>query len=163
MAYYHTAQICLNGHIITDSYDTNHELAEKFCSKCHAKTITSCPSCGAKIRGNYEVEGVTFLGSTMSTAPAYCYNCGNHYPWTQSALDAANALISEDENLNEDDKKQFKDALPDLLVTSPTPKTKVAAVRFKKFMGTVASFTADGIKDIFTDVASEVIKKSIGL
>ena len=34
MGYYHTAQICLNGHVITDSYDKNPEFRQNYCDKC---------------------------------------------------------------------------------------------------------------------------------
>ncbi|ACQ53499.1 DUF2321 domain-containing protein [Clostridium botulinum] len=163
MGSYRIAQICLNGHIVTDSYDTTPQFREKFCTKCGSKTIISCPNCSANIRGDYESDTVCYLGSTMHTTPAYCYNCGQPYPWTKSALESARLLINEDENLSQIEKQQFSESLPDLLVESPTPKTKVAVVRFKKFLGKAATYTAEGIRDIFVDVTSETIKKSLGL
>ncbi|SHK46137.1 DUF2321 domain-containing protein [Tepidibacter formicigenes] len=163
MGYYHTAQICLNGHIITDSFDSNPEFREKFCSKCGAKTITNCTNCNTAIRGDYEVPDICFFGSTMHTTPAYCHNCGEPYPWTKTALESAKLLINEDENLNQLEKQQFCESLPDLLVESPTPKTKVAVARFRKFLNKVAIYTSEGIKDIFVDIASETIKKSLGI
>lgn len=162
MGYYLIAQICLNGHVITDSYNKNPEFHQNYCDKCGAETITKCPNCKTNIRGDYEVEGVAVISSRISPAPAYCYNCGNPFPWTKSAIDAAQLLINEDENLNPLEKQQFTDSLPDLFVESPTPKTQVAIVRFKKFLGKAATYTAEGIKDIFVDVASEAIKKSLG-
>jgi hypothetical protein len=45
MSYYHTAQICLNGHIINESIEEYPEKNEKFCSLCGSETITECPSC----------------------------------------------------------------------------------------------------------------------
>lgn len=161
MGYYRTAQICLNGHLITDSADAYSELQEKFCSKCGSKTIMACQHCNSKIRGDYYVEGV--WGVSDYDIPAYCHNCGKPYPWTQAAIESAALLINEDENLNSDEKQQFRETLPDLIVQSPTPRTQVAVVRFKKFISKTASYTADGIKDIFVDVASETIKKSLGL
>ena len=163
MSYYHTAQICLNGHVITDIFDSSPELGENFCNKCGAKTITNCPNCNASIHGDYEVEGVAVIGTTMTPAPAYCYNCGEPFPWTKTALESAKALIEEDENLNPSEKQQFSETLPDLIVESPTPKTQLSIARFKKFIGRAASYTADGVRDIVTDIASETIKKSLGL
>ncbi|RXI57855.1 DUF2321 domain-containing protein [Clostridium tetani] len=163
MGYYHTAQVCINGHIITDNFDRNPEFRQKFCDKCGASTITDCPNCNANIRGDYEVDSLCYLGSTMHTTPAYCYNCGKPYPWTLSVLESAKLLINEDENLNQLEKQQFSESLPDLLAESPTPKTQVAIVRFKKFLAKAATYTVEGIRDIFVDIASETIKKSLEL
>ncbi|MBU3111772.1 DUF2321 domain-containing protein [Clostridium lacusfryxellense] len=163
MGFYHTAQICLNGHVVTNSFDKNVARRQDFCDKCGSKTIVNCTNCNATIHGNYQVEGVWNLQSTESTSPAYCYNCGNPYPWTETALESAKILINEDENLNSDEKLLFCKTLPELIVESPTPKTQVAIVRFKKLLSKTASYTADGLRDIFIDVASETIKKSLGL
>ncbi|WP_234121147.1 DUF2321 domain-containing protein [Clostridium hydrogenum] len=162
MPYYHIAQICLNGHKITTAADDSPELKENFCSKCGAATITNCPDCNTSIRGYYEVEGVFSLGNKYKV-PSYCHNCGKPYPWTKTALESAKSLIDEDENLNSDEKKQFFDTLPDLIVESPTPKTQLAAARFKRFISKAATYTADGVKDIIVNIASETIKKSLGL
>jgi hypothetical protein len=160
MGNYKTAQICLNGHIITRSYSSKFQ---KFCTKCGSEAITNCPNCGSILRGRYEVPGVLDLTADNSPAPSYCYSCGKPYPWTESALEVARLLILEDENLNDTEKEQFSDSLPDLLTESPTPKTKLAIVRFKKYIGKAATYTVEGIRDIFVDVASEAIKKSLGL
>lgn len=162
MGTYRTAQICLNGHEITTSADSSPELTENFCSKCGAATITKCPNCNAPIRGYYHVEGVLSLGHKYKV-PSYCHNCGKPYPWTKTALESAKALIDEDENLNSEEKKQFFETLPDLIVESPTPKTQLATARFKKFISKVATYTADGVKSIIVNIASETIKKSLGL
>lgn len=159
MGYYRTAQICLNGHIITRALSSN---SQKFCSQCGSETITNCPHCSSILRGRYDVPGVLDLTTDESPAPSYCYNCGKPYPWTESALEAARLLILEDENLTDDEKNKFSDSLPDMLVESPTPKTQLAIVRFKKYLGKAAVYTAEGIRDIFVDVASEAIKKSLG-
>ncbi|NRY58845.1 hypothetical protein DE169_004073 [Clostridium acetobutylicum] len=106
MGTYRTAQICLNGHEITTSANTSPELMENFCSKCGAATITNCPICNTPIRGSYHVEGVLSLGHEYKI-PSYCHNCGKPYPWTKTALESANALIEEDENLNSDEKNNF--------------------------------------------------------
>lgn len=159
MGYYRTAQICLNGHIITRSFSSN---SQNFCSKCGSKAITSCPHCSSPLRGKYEVPGVVSLTIDKSPAPLYCYSCGKPYPWTESALEAAKLLILEDENLNDEEKNNFSESLPDILVESPTPKTQLAIVRFKKYLGKAAAYTVEGMRDILVDVASEAIKKSLG-
>lgn len=159
MSDYYGAQICNNGHLITAFADIGSELIQKYCSTCGAKTIMSCSKCNEPIRGRLRGSWPT----SEFDIPAYCYNCGNPYPWTEAALEAATLLINEDENLNSEEKQQFCETLPDLVVKEATPKTKLAAARFKKFISKSASYTADGIRDIFVDITSEAIKKSLGL
>ena len=45
MGYYDIAQICLNGHVITEKARGAPEFAQKFCKKCGESTITECQSC----------------------------------------------------------------------------------------------------------------------
>ena len=132
MGHYRTAQICQNGHCITDSIDAYPERGQPFCQKCGAKTITTCPSCNSRIRGDYYVEGFISLGSSFSV-PAYCYNCGKPYPWTQAAIEAATELILEEENFSPEQQEKLVAVLPDIV--AETPKTNLATTRFKKSTG----------------------------
>lgn len=103
MAYYDTAQICLNGHAVTDSVRQAPERTQKSCDECGASTITQCPSCQAPVRGAYVVPGVVALGFRY-TPPAHCHNCGAPYPWTAAALEAARELI----DLSDEDTVHMK-------------------------------------------------------
>jgi hypothetical protein len=82
MGKYDTMQVCLNGHQITDRYDSSPEFRQNFCEKCGAETISECKNCGTKIRGHYDVEGVVAIGSSKEV-PNYCHDCGEPYPWTE--------------------------------------------------------------------------------
>lgn len=161
MGYYATSIICKNGHLISGNSNGN-TANNKYCTKCGSETITACLNCNTPIRGKYKADGVLDL-TKYDYVPSYCHNCGISYPWTKTALETASLLINEDENLNSLEKQQFCETLPDLIVESPTPKTQLAIVRFKKFINKAATYTADGIRDIFVDIASETIKKSLGL
>jgi hypothetical protein len=155
MGVYRTAQICLNGHVINDSADEHTERNQKFCSLCGQPTIMNCPNCNEKIRGCYYVPGV--LKSWKYSAPAFCYNCGKPYPWTDEKLKAANELIAEDEQLSQSEKETLALALPDII--SETPRTQLAATKFKKLIGKAVSVTGEGLKQILVDIASETAKK----
>ena len=159
MGYYNTAQICTNGHIITDSYDTSPELRQNFCDKCGAKTIITCPSCNYKIRGDYEVSNVAFLGSTMSSAPSYCYNCGKPYPWTEASLEAAQELLTLENILSQDELKYFNENMSSILVD--TPKSKIIATQLKLFINKASSVVGSTLKDIIVEIGSETAKKII--
>ena len=156
MGTYTTARICLNGHLISTSSSATG--TKVFCTKCGASTTTQCENCGAPIHGTYQVPGVITVGGKY-TIPAYCYNCGSPYPWTKIALETAEAIIHEDELLNEEQMQEFYSCLPDLLVD--TPKTKLALIRFKKFVDKATSATGEADCDILKDVATEAIKKQL--
>lgn len=160
MGHYRIAQICLNGHCITDSFDAYPEHGQHFCDKCGAATITACPSCGANIRGDYYAPGVLIVGGHYQV-PAYCYSCGKPYPWTQSAIESAVELIQEEEELDATQKEKLASSLPDII--SETPKTQVAVVRFKKAMSSAGRFTADALRQFAIDFGCELAKQQLGL
>ena len=52
---FYTAQICLNGHIITDAIEIN--INGKFLLTMCSKTIIKSPNCNTGIRGDYRPQG----------------------------------------------------------------------------------------------------------
>ena len=95
MTDYRTAQICLNGHIITD--ETGEGQEKDFCTDCGEPTIVKCPNerCNEPILGA-QIEHDPLYGGTrigLYTPPRFCHACGSPYPWTVSYLKAAEELI----------------------------------------------------------------------
>src|ERR1700685_1957291 len=93
-----TAQICLNGHVVTSQLDNYPAMSQDYCSACGAKTVTKCQKCNDEIRGasRYARPRDTVHGDRIAidyVRPAYCPNCGEPYPWTDSALKAAEDLV----------------------------------------------------------------------
>lgn len=78
-SYFDTMQVCLNGHMITDRYDTYPSKRQNNCNKCGSKTVISCPSCKARIRGYEHYDHV--VGGSGPTVPLFCHECGEPYPW----------------------------------------------------------------------------------
>lgn len=154
--YYETAQVCLNGHVITDSYNRNVERRKEFCPKCGARTIHKCPNCNNAIQGDYVVPGVVAIGLGPKKPPAYCHACGAPFPWTVESLNAARQLTLEAEELS-GQKEQLIESLPDLV--SESPRTKVAVNRWKKALETVTPQLGGMLKEILVDVVSESVKK----
>lgn len=153
---YNGASICLNGHVIS-KYDSNYQ---KHCSQCGAKVISICPKCQKSIRGLIELD-FAYIGSRPYTRPDYCYNCGEPYPWTESAIESVKLLIQEEEEFSEQLKSSIIESLPDVI--TDTPKTNLASVRLKKGIASAGKFTADAIRQFVIDFGCEMAKKSLGL
>jgi hypothetical protein len=156
MGTYDTAQICLNRHVITSS-SSYSELKKNFCSQCGEKTITNCPACNARIKGDYHVESV--IGFSKFHVPSFCDNCGQSYPWTERSKTAAYDLIHFSDTLTLEEKHELNNSIDDLLKNSPN-KT-IAELKFKKYVAKAGKEIANGLKDILVAVVSESVKKSI--
>ena len=158
MGTYRIAEVCPNGHVSTSSADTSPELREKYCSQCGEPTLTKCPKCQRSIRGYYYVECVITIGDSYMP-PAFCYNCGCPFPWTERKIAGAVELIEVGADLQPDELRQFQSDVTEL--TRDSPKTQVASLRFKKVMEKVGVSIASGVRDILVGVLSEAAKKAI--
>jgi hypothetical protein len=153
---YKTAQICLNGHIINGNIEDNSIDNHNFCQDCGSKTIQECLECGSNIKGDLDY-GVGY--ETLQFAPKHCYNCGSPYPWLKEKLLAAKELADEIEELNEEDREKLKTSIDDLIIDSP--RTELAAIRFKKILPKAGKEIANGMRGIIVDIVSESAKKLI--
>jgi hypothetical protein len=122
----------------------------RFCTKCGAENTSTCQHCQTSIAKQY--PGVI---------PAYCGGCGKPFPWTETALSAANEYTDELDELNTEEKLALKGTFDDL--TSDTPRTALAAKRFSIFMGKIGPVAGSALKQIIVSVATEAAKKSMGL
>ena len=156
--WYDVAQICLNGHIVNDSFQEHPQHNKAFCDKCGEKTITQCPECKSSINGYYNVEGVCGGGS-VEAAPSFCRNCGKPFPWTESKLKAAHELSQEIDNISDVERKMLAESIDDLV--KDTPRTPLAVTRFKKIIAKAGSTIGGSIRDILVDIASETAKKAL--
>jgi len=132
---YDVAQICLNGHVINRYSQSEPESNQKHCDKCGAPTITLCPKCQSPIRGG----SLDDFGSMFSySAPGFCRNCGNPFPWTESRLIAAHELVKELENISEEDRTTLQNSIDELV--KDTPSSTVAATKFKRIISKLLEF-----------------------
>ena len=153
--WYDVAQICLNGHVINSMVKAQPEHNADFCDKCGQAAITNCQQCQKEIRGYYHIPRVSGHGYAK---PAFCVACGSPFPWTESKLKAAKEL-SDELDLSIEDISKLKESLGDLV--KDTPKTTVAATRFKKIMSKAGKSAGDGFRKILIDVITEAAKKII--
>lgn len=155
MAYY-TMQVCENGHVVEERLEEQTcEMA--FCEECGAKNISACPTCGTSIKGE-EIIGIATIGFEPEP-PKYCYKCGDPFPWTRASLEALKELAELDDSLDEGDVKDLAVSAEEIL--SETPKTKVAAIRFKKILSRAGSETATAARELFVDIVAETAKRTI--
>ena len=151
---YDTAQICMNGHVITGSVHDFPEFNKKFCDKCGQATITECPSCKTQIHGHYRGS----MSVEKRPAPAYCHECGKSYPWTSASVEAAKALAEESE-LTADEQRQLESSIQDIL--ADTPRTDLASIRIRRLLAKAGKEVGGALRKIVVDIASETAKKTI--
>jgi len=154
---YDEAWICENGHKINSSVRNMPEFNAEFCKECGSKTVKACTSCEKPIRGIY------WGGSPFSEylVPAYCIHCGDPFPWTKSKLEAAEELIRLNQALTEQEKEEFVAAVRE--VGKDSPKAKVAGEKIKSFARKIGQQGYVVLKDVISDIASETIKKQLGM
>ena len=154
---YDTAQVCLNGHVITDCAVGSPHLRQSFCEDCGERTIMTCPACDSPIRGYYHSPDVGVLATFP--APNFCQGCGDPFPWTSRTLDAVAQLARDDGSLTDDESVQFEAALRDIV--RETPQATASAGRLKKLAGKMTSTTLDAVKKIVVSIASEAAKQQL--
>jgi hypothetical protein len=68
-------------------------------------------------------------------------------------------VASEADQLSEEERKDLANTLDDLV--RDVPGTQVSAGRFKRLVAKAGAGTANALKDILVDIASETAKKAI--
>ncbi len=165
-AYHDTAQICLKGHIVNAESDSKPEFNEKFCSKCGVLVISACQNCGTTIIGTYRSPDIfhtdrfpDLVSVSIDKPPFFCRECGEPYPWTVEKLKAAQDVVNEDPNLTDAQKVTLNESVNDLV--HETPRTPIAAKRYKTLVGKAAKETAKVLRELLVDIASEILKKTM--
>lgn len=153
MSKFYTAEICLNGHTISN-YKTK---GLAYCEKCGAKVITECDKCSAPIHGS--MDHGNFIGYFIR--PDFCHHCGSPHPWTNLALETARCIIQEDDEMSYDERDMLSKTLDDIL--AETPKTQLAVVRFKKYISAAGKFTVDALRQFIIDFACQMAKDQLGI
>ena len=148
-----TAQICVNGHVITAHVHTQPEFCEEFCTRCGEQTIVACQSCKKQIRGLPPWMMIRYK------APAFCHACGKPYPWTSRTLEAAKAYAQDLQSLTGEERVQLALSLDDLV--RDTPMAPVSANHFKRLVAKAGREAPGFFKDLLVELVSETVKKVI--
>lgn len=105
-------QVCMNGHVITDRYNTSPEFRKNFCTTCEAKTITACQHCNTPIPGDLIFDSVVMMMGFGPVAPKICDNCGERFPWYELRKKADEEYIAA--NMREAEEKKIEKRLASL-------------------------------------------------
>lgn len=154
---YYTMLVCENGHVLTDCLERSSNNTP-YCSRCGARTISRCPSCGSKIRGDLRDPGAVVIGF-ITPAPSYCPECGAPFPWTMASLEALRELAELDDELGSEDVDTLVRSAERAMTENP--KTEVAAMRVKKILTKAGKATASAARDLLVDVLAESAKRAI--
>jgi len=157
---YLTAQICTNGHIITDAYREESDKINKNCKECGAKNITNCPNCDAPIQGRW----ITSWASTgevrpLRKSPNFCHACGTPYPWTLIKRDQIIELINEIPDLQQSEKDTLIKSISYL--SSDDSLGVSSAERFKRFFADIQKNIGSALYKLVIDISSETVKRII--
>jgi hypothetical protein len=133
---YDTAQVCLNGHVVTS-------MSQSF-PGTHAQVLRE-----VRRASDYRLPDLP----SIDPGPL------PQQTWTEQRLEAARELTNEAEHLSGEEKQQLADSFDDL--TRDTPRTQVAAGRFKRLVAKAGIETGNALRVILVDVMSEAAKKAI--
>lgn len=158
MGTYDVAQICMNGHCVNSDYNILPELRAAYCSKCGAETIIKCPSCGADIRGYYDVPGA-IASVSSDNVPAHCHQCGEAYPWTAAQLDAAKEYVRMLEEFTDEEKEQVEQVLID--ISQDGPRAEAGAKKLLLFLRKLKDDVAAGLRELAIQIAAETVKRML--
>ncbi len=148
---YDNALICENGHVINSMLNQFPEDNKKYCEQCGKIALTKCDKCGTLFRGN--------MYGDVYDLPAFCFNCGTVFPWTQLKIETAIELAVSSELINDEEREIVKKAVPEIVRDGT--RTMLESTKFKKILFKIGNGTATMIRETLAAVISETAKKII--
>lgn len=159
MGTYMSAAVCRRGHVITDRMEHHGQIGER-CTTCGGRILTACPECGYRLRGDYEVEGVMFIGEP--SRPSFCDKCGAAFPWVDRQgriYELQNRL--DDEGLDPATELLVREQLEALM--DPDMDEDEAARVWKRVIGLAPGFwEKSGVRKIIESLATAYVLKQLG-
>jgi hypothetical protein len=155
---YDIAQICASGHLANDSWLTHPENNQDFCIECGERTIVRCRDCNWFIRGDRLDTGFATYHPGF-TVPRRCIRCGSAFPWTAERINTAKELADLSEKLSKKEIEDMKKSIDDIV--RDTPRTEVAATKFKLLIAKAGPEVAKGITKAIADLIVDAAKRII--
>jgi hypothetical protein len=159
-SHFTTAAVCKRGHVATRDV-TSHAASER-CSRCGAMIMSTCASCGQRIRGVLITPGVVNLGQTY-TPPQFCDQCGTPHPWAgrQARIYELQNKLDEEE-LDSGTELVVREQLEGLL--DPDLDEEEQAKRWKRIKSSAPGFLEKAAtQPIVTSLLTAWLKKEVGL
>ncbi len=182
---HHQALICECGHLVTGNLSALADRLPLYCSQCGQPCISSCPSCGAPIHGDCYKRQPVYAPSCSSSllggsgvyytrtpkdfsdvfvsgcvVPAYCYNCGSPYPWTDTLLREAEGIVDLMDELTEEQKSALKECFPSLISDMPTtPRNSLIAA---KLLQSASSISKTALQNLLADHLTALVLSLLG-
>lgn len=130
---------------------------------CGTLVITACSHCSSPIRGRaiYHDDEGDYLTSEQLDPASYCYSCGSPYPWTQQNLDALDETLELLIELDDEKKREVRQAVRDVLVESP--RSAPAVLRIKKIAKGMEALGRQIMVEFITKIAAESLKSQLRL
>ena len=155
---YDVQQVCENGHQITGCYNIKQSDQHKFCKKCGANTIITCPNCSEKIQGAQIDQQVTgdWVPIEVADVPSYCPNCGEPFPWTQKRIQTAIQILLEFGDLEEEEKKTIKKDIEN--IAKDVPEAELSARRIKRIWDKGGKVAYEVIMEFASRTAAQILK-----
>ena len=152
---YDTAQICLDGHIISKTTKRNPESKEDYCHTCGKETITECLQCSTGIRGSYYINGSAAYSYSL---PNHCYSCGEPFPWTTLHIKLIEELVDE-LDLDNNDKETLRNEAKHIVCS--TQRTTLARHKCKRILSSLSDEAREMFKRLLTSIGTENINEII--
>jgi hypothetical protein len=100
---------------------------------------------------------VILVSSYVTPAPAFCFNCGQVFPWTTEKVAAAKELADEIDELTPEQRARLKEAIDD--VSREGPRNEVGAARIKKLLAGGSTAAGKALWGMTVSLATEAAKK----
>jgi len=151
------AGICVNGHVVTSVLERDGRVSP-YCSQCGAAVITECQQCRSAIPGS-DMSGAAFAIFPPYVRPQFCQECGQAFPWTALAIEAAKELAEDFDRLDVGERAELAATIPDL--TSNGPRTTLAVTRARRLLAKAGTVAAESMRTILVDAISKAVEKAL--
>jgi hypothetical protein len=160
MEKFDTAQICINGHLISTATETRPQSKRDFCDKCGVETICICPNCKKPIKGDYlgsdinEKQNKTnihgLLDSLGFSIPQFCDSCGTSFPWFQQKPELVYEFVENIASLTFEQKTDFINSIVELI--KETAKAPIAKIRLRNILSVLDKDISDNILELLKEI-----------
>ena len=153
--------VCANGHKLTAVARALPERAPTFCRKCGEAAIRQCEGCKTPLQGAVVYHPIINGIEPAWSVPNNCHSCGKPFPWTERKQKALIAAISELEDIEQSERDQLTDIVPDTI--TETPNTSMAVLRWQRVLSKVHGRARDFVVDVLKQAAVSILLQKIGV